>query len=129
MKRRAFLLPAVVALAGCLEGLTSDDEDGDPISPDDVEITYDELVREDAGTDDERVYVWGVVENEGDREMSLVEIRAIFLDEEREELDRVIENVPDVTTGDTWEFEIEYPEFGESARLVAGYDLEIVTGV
>ncbi len=129
MKRRAFLVSALGATAGCLDRFSEDEGNGDPIDPEDVTITYDELVREDAGTDDERVYVWGVVHNEGDREMSLVEIRAIFLDDEGEELDRVIEAVPDVTSGDEWEFEIEFPDFGERARRVAGYDLEIVTGV
>lgn len=128
MKRRAFLVSLLAATAGCLDRFR-EDEGGDPIDPEDIEITYDELVREEVGTDDERVYVWGVVRNEGDREMSLVEIRAIFLDDDGEELDRVIEAVPDVTSGDEWEFEIEFPDFGERARRVAGYDLEIVTGV
>ena len=127
MKRRLFLVCAVGSTAGCLEVL---EENGEEITePRDVRIVHDELIRDNPGTEDERVYIWGVVRNVGDRELSLVEIRATFYDDEGEELDRVIENVPEVTAEEEWVFEIEFPDFGERAAMVAGYELEIVTGV
>ena len=127
MKRRLFLVCAVATTAGCLDVL---EENGEEITePRDVRIVHDELIRDNPGTEDERVYVWGVVRNVGDRELSLVEIRATFYDEEGEELDRVIENVPEVTAEEEWVFEIEFPDFGERAAMVDSYELEIVTGV
>ncbi|WP_255170256.1 FxLYD domain-containing protein [Natrononativus amylolyticus] len=126
MKRRAFLAVAVLT-PGCLDYF---EENGEDLrEPENLVIVYDELVRDDPGTEDERVYVWGVVRNEGERELSYVEIRATFLDEEGEELDTVIENVEDVTSGEEWEFEIEFPDFGERAAEVAEYELEPATSV
>ncbi|MDQ2049173.1 FxLYD domain-containing protein [Natronolimnohabitans sp. A-GB9] len=129
MYRRAFLAVAVLApLAGCLEFL---DDDGEEITePGDVEVTWSDLVRENPGTEDERVVVWGVVRNVGDRTLSYLEIRATFFDDEGEELESVIENVDaDLSTGDEWPFDVEYPRFGEDAAAVATYELEPATGV
>lgn len=131
MHRRAFLaLPSALLAsgAGCLEFV---EEDGDEITePGDVEIVWDDLVRDDPGTEDERVTVWGIVRNVGDRTLTYVEIRATFFDAEGEELESVIENVDeDVTSGDEWPFEVEYPHFGEAAAEVETYELEPATGV
>ncbi|GAB3026803.1 FxLYD domain-containing protein [Natronobiforma cellulositropha] len=127
MYRRAFLVCAVAATAGCLDVL---EENGEEITePRDVRIVYDELVRDNPGTEDERVYVWGVARNIGERELSLVEIRATFYDDEDEELERVIENVPEVTEDEEWHFEIEFPDFGERAAAVDAYELEVITAV
>ncbi|WP_254767719.1 FxLYD domain-containing protein [Salinilacihabitans rarus] len=126
MNRRAFLALAVT-FSGCLEPFRGN---GDEIrEPEDLEIVWSDLVRDDPGTEEERVYVWGIVRNQSDRELSYVEIRATFLDGEGEELDTVIENVEDVTSGEEWEFEIEFPDFGERAAEVADYELEPATGV
>lgn len=126
MKRRELLAVAVLT-PGCLEYF---EENGDELTrPESLVIVYDDLLRDNPGTDEERVYVWGIVRNEGERELSYVEIRATFLDEEGEELDTVIENVEDVTSGEEWEFEIEFPDFGERAAAVAGYELEPATSV
>ena len=128
MNRRAFLTVAVAAaVSGCLEYF---EEDGEEITePRDLEIVYADLGRDNPGTEDERVYVWGVLKNVGDRELSYVEISATFFDEAGEELDTVIENVEDVTSGEEWEFEIEYPHFGEEAAKVDDYELEPATSV
>lgn len=128
MNRRAFLaVVAAVVVSGCLEYF---EENGEEITdPGDLEVVYADLGRDNPGTEDERVYVWGVVRNVGDRELSYVEISATFLDEEGEELDTVIERVEDVTSGEEWEFEIEYPRFGEEAAAVDDYELEPATGV
>lgn len=126
MKRRAFLVLSV-AVSGCLETVG---EDGDDIrEPEDLEIVWSDLVRDNPGTEAERVYVWGVVRNESDRELTYVEIRATFLDADGEELETVIENVEDVTTGEEWEFDVEFPDFGERAAAVDDYELEPATGV
>ncbi|EMA39653.1 FxLYD domain-containing protein [Halobiforma nitratireducens] len=130
MHRRAFLPLVVGSLtvgAGCLEFL---DEEEEITDPGDVEIVWDDLVRDDPGTEDERVTIWGVVRNVGDRTLSYVEVRATFFDAESEELESVIQNVDqDVSTGEEWAFEVEYPHFGERAAAVDRYELEPATGV
>ncbi|WP_246999205.1 FxLYD domain-containing protein [Halosolutus gelatinilyticus] len=129
MYRRAFLgVAALFPLAGCLSYFEGDGEE--ITEPGDVEIVYDDLVRENPGTEDERVYVWGVVRNVGERSLSYIEIRATFFDAEGEELESVIENVEeDVSSGEEWPFDVEFPHFGERAARVAGYELEPATGV
>lgn len=130
MDRRALLAAAVLplSLAGCLEFL---EDDGEEITePGDVEIVWSDLVREEPGTEDERVVVWGVVRNVGDRTLSYVEIRATFFDEDGEELESVLENVDgDVSSGEEWQFDVEFPRFGEDAAAVATYELEPATGL
>ncbi|MXV62381.1 DUF3426 domain-containing protein [Natronorubrum sp. JWXQ-INN-674] len=135
MHRRGFLAVAVlVPISGCLEFL---EDNGEEITePGDVEIVWDDLVRENTGTEDERVTVWGVVRNVGDRTLSYIEIRATFFDEAGEELESVIESVDiDVDAaseqgpGEEWPFEVEFPRFGEDAAEVATYELEPATGV
>ncbi len=126
-RRRYLSVLAVAPLAGCLDYFEDDEEITDPP---DVEIVYDDLIRENPGTDDERVLIWGVVRNVGDRELRYIEIRATFFDAAGEELDRVIGNVGrDVSVGTEWPFEIEYPQFGDRAAAVDDYELEPVTGV
>ena len=127
MDRRSVLVVGVGTLAGCLSPFEGD---GDGITePADLEVIHDELGRENVGTDEERVFVIGVLENVGDRELSYVEIRATFLDEDGEDLETVIENVEDVTSGEQWHFEIEYPHFGERAAEVDDYELEPTMGL
>lgn len=133
MYRRAVLSAAVLApLSGCLEFVEDVvGENGEEITePGDVEIVWDDLLRENPGTDEERVLVWGVATNVGERTLSYLEIRATFFDADGEELESVIQNVEaDVTEGEEWPFEVEYPRFGEDAAEVATYDLEPATGV
>ena len=129
MDRRGFLALGVLApLAGCLDYF---DDDGEEITePGDVEIVWDELVRDNPGTDDERVFVWGIVKNVGDRELSYIEIRATFLDAEGTALETVIGNVQaDVSSGEEWPFEVEFAHFGDRAAEVDDYELEPATGV
>lgn len=130
MHRRSLLSVVVGGLVpggGCLEYLDGDEEITDP---GDVEIVWDDLVRDDPGTDEERVAVWGIVRNVGDRTLTYVEIRATFLDADGEELETVIENVDeDVSSGEEWVFEVEFPYFGERAAEVDRYELEPATGV
>ncbi|THE62867.1 hypothetical protein D8Y22_20625 [Salinadaptatus halalkaliphilus] len=130
MHRRGFLaLSLAVAGSGCLEYVTEDN--GEQITePGDVEIVWHDLVRDDPGTEDERVAVWGAVRNVGERTLSYIEIRATFFDVDGEELESVIENVDeDVTSGAEWTFEVEFPHFGERAAEVDTYELEPATGV
>ncbi|APX95473.1 FxLYD domain-containing protein [Natronorubrum daqingense] len=129
MHRRAFLACAgLIPLSGCLEYF---EDNGEEITePGDVEIVWHDLVRDDPGTDDERVVIWGAARNVGDRAFSYLEIRATFYDEDGEELEAVIEHVDeDVSSGDEWPFEIEFPRFGEDASDVTTYELEPAMGV
>ena len=130
MKRRAFLGLAVLS-PGCLDYLDEEEftRPEDLTQPEDLVIVYDSLVRDNPGTEDERVFVWGRLRNEGDRELSYVEIRATFLDDDGEELETVIEHVEDVTSGAEWPFEIEFPHFGARAAEVSRYELEPATSV
>ncbi|WP_293028804.1 FxLYD domain-containing protein [Natronococcus sp.] len=129
MYRRAFLaVAASLSVSGCLEYFTEDAEE--ITEPADVEIVWDDLVRDDPGTEDERVYVWGVVRNAGERTLSYVELRVTFFDDEGEELESVIENVEEnVAEGEEWPFDAEFPHFGEEAAEVDSYELEPATGV
>ena len=127
MKRRGFLAVVVALFGGCLSFF---EDDEDPITePGDIVVVADALRRTDTGTEDERAYVRGIIRNEGDRELNYLEIAVTFLDAEGEELDTIIEHVEDVTRGETWSFEVEYPRFGEDAALVADYELEPSTGI
>ena len=129
MDRRGFLgLVALSSLSGCLSYF--EEESNDITEPGDVDIVWSDLVRDNPGTEDERVAVWGVVRNVGERGLSYIEIRATFLDAEGEELETVIENVEeDVSTGEEWAFDVEFPHFGERAAEVESYELEPATGV
>lgn len=132
MNRRSFLLVAgLSSTAGCLERIQGDNDEIDV--RDQVEIVRDDLVRDNPGTEEERVYVWGTVRYDGDRELSLIEIQARFLDEEEEVLQTVVENVRGVDPEDEdqneWEFQIEYPHYGEEAAEVDAYELEVVTAI
>ncbi|ELY94941.1 hypothetical protein C482_17748 [Natrialba chahannaoensis JCM 10990] len=132
MHRRSVLAAASavvpVGTAGCLDFFEDNGED--ITDPGDIEIVWDDLVRDDPNTEDERVFVWAVVRNVGDRTLNYVEIRATFLDAAGEELESVIEHVDeDVTSGEEWSFEVEFPHFGERAAEVTDYELEPATGL
>ena len=127
-RRSALATLGLTLVSGCAGILESDERD-ELVGPEDLVIEHDRLEREEAGTDEERVYVRGVVRNQGEREPGYVEIRATFLDAEAEEIDRIIERVEDVTEGDEWPFEIEFPNFGEAAAKVKDYELEILTSL
>ncbi len=129
MHRRGVLAAgALSVLSGCLSYF---EDDGDEITePGDVEIVWDDLIRYNPGTEEERVSVWGVIKNVGDRELNYIEIRATFFDAESTELETVIENVQgDVSSGEEWPFDVEFPHFGERAAEVTAYELEPATGV
>lgn len=125
MRRRELLSVAAAAgfapLAACVDEPPVEEPE-DPV----VEIVRSALVREQVGTEEETVYVYGVAENRSDKELEYVEIRARFYDEEGELLDSTVENIPDVTSGSQWEFEIEYPQRGEAAARVVDYELNVV---
>lgn len=154
MRRRDLLASTVAActLAGCVGNGDDDPDDEEPDEPDDpddeepdepdepedpeegerVEIVESELVREEAGTDEESVVVRGVVAtrddvNDDDIEVNYVEIRAIFHDAEGETLDTIIEQVEIDPEADQWEFEVAYPHIGERAAEVEEYELEVGT--
>ncbi len=128
MYRRSVLVAgtaALVSLAGCT-GPVGNDNDG---PEEHVVIERSVLVRSNVGTDEERVAVVGVAEKVSDRELSFVEIRARFFDEDEELLDSTVEVIDDVTEGTRWEFEIEFRHYGEQAAMVVDYELDVVTSL
>lgn len=124
MRRRRLLAAVAVAsslaTAGC-----SDDSDEEILEPR-ARVARSELVREHEGTDDERVAVEGVVERTSDEEITYLEVRVRFFDADDELLDTTIEQVPDVTEGDRWEFTVVFPDVGERAALVDDHEAEVV---
>lgn len=146
MRRRRFLAGTVPVatsgLAGCIgedfdDGADPDDDTGTD-TPDadggtDTEaegpparVVESELVRENQGTEEESVAVEGVVERTRDEEITYLEVRVEFLDEEEEVLASTIEHLDDVTEGDRWEFVVEFPGVGEAAARVADHSASIV---
>lgn len=125
MRRRRLLtvVSGTLFLAGCSEG---EPENGTPEeeTPDErVEIVSHALVRDDEGTEDERVAIEGEVRirEEG---LEHVELEARFFDEGEQLLDVTNERLKELDVG-VQEFEIEYPYFGERARAVDGYAIEV----
>ncbi len=115
----------LVSLAGCTDPFGNEND-----GPEEhVVIQSSILVRSDAGTEEESVAVVGVAEKVSDRELSFVEIRARFFDEDEELLDSTVEVIDDVTEGTRWEFEIEFRHYGEQAAKVADYELDVVTSL
>lgn len=144
MRRRVLLSSiAVVPIAGCTsngdgqndgsEDNGSEEEPEDPQEGERVEIVESELVRENAGTDEESVAIRGIARVKPDAEVSYVEIRALFYDAEGELLDTIIEQIDEVgrhgddPEGQRWEFEVVYPQIGERAAEVESYELEVGT--
>lgn len=146
MRRRALLSSiALVSLAGCTgddgsedgpENESDGDESDDPEEGERVEIVESELVRENAGSDEERVAVHGIARVKQGAQVSYVEIRALFYNAEGDLLDTIIEQIDEVgrhgeedddPEGRRWEFEIVYPQVGERAAEVERYELEVGT--
>lgn len=111
----------------------SENESDDPLEGERVEIVESELVRENVGTEEESVAVHGIARVKEGVEVSYVEIRALFYDDQGELLDTIIEQIDEVgrhgddPEGRRWEFEIVYPQVGEDAAEVESYELEIGT--
>ena len=130
MYRRGLLsVFAIGSLAGC-NGL--DSGNGAPSEPEDepddrAHIVDHELVRRDAGTDDETATIEGAVRinEEG---LQHVELRGRFFGEGDEVLDTTFERLRELELG-TQPFAIQYPEMGPAAAAIEGYDVAITTVV
>lgn len=127
--RRNYLAVAGVAVAsaGCLDRLSEEPDDEDE-EPADVVLFDHQLVREAEGSDDELAAVVGSGAVVGDRELSLVEIRAEFFDDEGDLLGSTVEVVEDVSES-PWTYRIEFAHRGERAAAIAAYGLEVVTAL
>lgn len=138
MYRRGLLsMFAIGSLAGC-NGL--DSGNGAPSEPEDepenesedepddrAHIVDHELVRRDAGTDDETVTIEGAVRI-NEEELQHVELRGRFFGEDDEVLDTTFERLRELELG-TQPFAIQYPEMGSAAAAIDGYDVAITTVV
>lgn len=123
--RRRRLLVATAAISSLATAGCSDDPDEEILEPR-ARVVESELVREHEGTDEETVAVEGVVERTSDEPITYLEVRVRFLDADGEVLDNTIEQVPDVSEGDRWEFTVVFPDVGERAALVADHEAEVV---
>ena len=142
MVRRRSLLTAAgtaltAALAGCTDaiaGAANDEDDRSaPGTPDTttptpipaVELLGPELVRRDAGTDDELVSVAGVVESVADAALAEVTVTAEFRDDAETVLATADADFSDMAPGGRWEFRIYFPGSGERAAAVADHSLAV----
>lgn len=138
MQRRRFLALAATGV-GTTAGCTDDtdyqsgnqnpdgDDSGGQDSDEALEILEHELVRENQGSRSEKVTVEGRAENTSDRQLSYVEVRARFYNEQGDQIETSLDNTNDLDAGQTWAFEIMFPGFGEDARAVADYDIGVGT--
>lgn len=124
MYRRRLL--AVTAAASSLATAGCSDDPDEELMEAQARVVESELVREHEGTDDESVAVEGIIERIGDEPITYLEVRVRFLDADGEVLDNTIEQVPDVSEGDRWEFTVVFPDVGERAALVADHEAEVV---
>lgn len=131
MHRRGLLsaLALASALAGCNDTEPANGTPADPEeTPDERAAIVDhELVRENAGTDEETVRIEGVVRIDAEG-LQHVELRGRFFDADEGQLDTTFERLQDLDVG-TQPFEIRYPETGPVAAAVEGYDVAITTVV
>ena len=143
MLRRGFLTGVGTAASATLAGCGTDDPEfesgnngnggngeGDGNSPTsepdgDIEILEHQLVRENEGTNSETVSVEGSAENTSGEQLSYAEVRARFLDEDGALLESSLDNVNDLGSEMTWQFEISFPGFGEDAAAVSEYEIAV----
>ncbi len=127
-RRELLCVAAGVAVAGC--NAAPDDETPDPTDDDErVQLVHHVLVRDNVGTEEETVAVSGTLERlDEDDDISYVELRVRFLDEEGEALDTTTERVEELDPErDLWEFEVVAPFVGEQAAAVQDYEIEVGT--
>ena len=127
MRRRRLLtaVAGVVLIAGCNNGEPDNGTPSDETPDERVEIQSHELQRTEEGTADERVAIAGEVRiNKAD--LDYVELEARFFDANEEQLDVTNERLEELEVG-SQPFEIEFPNFGEQARAVEGYQIEVAT--
>lgn len=131
MYRRGLLsaLALAPALAGCNDTEPSNGTPSQPTeTPDERATVVDhELVRTDAGTDEETVRIDGIVRI-GVEGLQHVELRGRFFGENERQLDTTFERLRELGVG-TQSFEIRYPETGPAAATVEGYDVAVTTVV
>lgn len=141
MRRRELLALAGTGAAGLLGGCSlpfTGGGDGDggegtatPTMPpidEAVEISGDELVRDDAGTFAETVEVRGGAQNTSDVRLRGVQIRAEFLNDAGEVQGTRVTGERDVRSGAEWSFSLQFPGNGSEAAAVTDYELTAGTG-
>lgn len=142
--RRTLLSAAGTALAatlaGCTDALAGPGDDGEdestestaetatptPTPEPSAELVSSELIRRDAGSDDELVSVSGVVENVADESLAEIVVTATFRDGDGTVLGTAEADLTDVSPGKRWQFRIYFHGSGERAALVADHSLDVV---
>lgn len=142
MRRRELLALAGTGAAGLLGGcslpFTGGGGDGDggegtatPTMPpidEAVEISGDELVRQDEGTFAETVEVRGGAQNTSDVQLRGVQIQAEFLNDAGEVEGTRVTDSRDVRSGVDWSFSLQFPGNGSEAAAVTDYELTAGSG-
>lgn len=131
--RRRGLLAAIgtgltTAIAGCGGGNADDGGEPEPEAPpveEAVELLDHELRRADEDTFAETVEVAGRARNTSDAELTGVQFRVNFLDENGEELQEQITDGRSVRPNREWSFEVGYNGTGSEARAVQDYEIEV----
>jgi hypothetical protein len=157
MQRRKYLatIGATVgglALAGCSESDSGDFEDGNGDGGDsnnndgnsggettsggnggdgssnDIELLSHEMVREDEGGAAESVKVEGEAENVSGGELSYAEVEVKFYEEDTL-AESFLDNINNLSAGETWAFEVQFPGIGEDAAAITDYQIRAGTSL
>ena len=134
--RRTVLTAAGTALlttlAGCADSVADAETTADAEPPTGtstpeptVELVDDELIRRNAGADDELAGVAGTLENVSDETLPEVVVTAAFRTESGAFVEEGRTDLSEMAPGRRWRFEIYFHGSGESARAVADYDLAV----
>lgn len=128
MRRRQFLACSTAGVLAGFAGCNGGGRGEETPEPDEplARVAESELIRESEGTEEERVYVAGVVERLQDVELTYLEVRVEFLSADDEVLDSTVEHLDDVTEGDSWGFRVEFPGVGEAAARVVSHEATVV---
>lgn len=131
--RRRGLLAAIgtglsTAIAGCGGGNADDGGGPEPEAPpveEAVDLLDHKLRRADEGTFAETVEVAGRARNTSEAELTGVQFRVNFLDEDGEELQEQITDGRSVRPNREWSFEVGYNGTGSDARAVKDYEIAV----
>lgn len=140
MKRRKYLASigaaaSGLALAGCGENNSGDtgggdannnnqdsgDAPGESDNQPDIELLEHTFYEETYSAG-----VRGTAVNNTDNELSYVEAKAVFLDEDGTQIGDGLDNVTDLAPGREWEFDCVY--LGEDPGRIAEYEISVSSG-
>lgn len=108
------------------DGDTGDGSGGGSSS--DIELLSHEMVREDEGSMAESVTVEGEAENVSGSELSYAEVEVKFYEGETL-AESFLDNINNLSAGETWAFDVQFPGIGEDAAAVTDYEIRAGTSL